>query len=254
MGSAMQINTSVLPQPPGEGVLSPWRVQSLFIALQWHLLDVVDGTDRGNRIIGMELLPAGGHRADPEYRNGKTSWCGMFVEACFYPLGFQGSLASVGRCLSYGSYNEKCPMSSYRGWTVVVTEHGPQVRRIDEYHEKVGMQRRLWAWNDPDRPVPLPGDILLHQKESGSYHGHVMLTGGVDLEQGLVSTIEGNHSKVYGPSGKRREGIGIRQMPLNDPYLDWLVRPSPLDFSSAGRFATMEAALRQAANIENEEV
>ena len=83
---------------------------------------------------------------------------------------------------------------------------------------------------------PEPADIILHQNEQGSWHGHVMLCLAFDVDTGRVLIAEGNHSKSMGPSGKRytsgtygedqtrRQGIGMRWLSVRDTYLDWTVR------------------------------
>ena len=226
------------------GALPPWRVQAIFNGLQWFFRDVRDGTPEGNRIIGEEIFPAGGNPADVGYRNGKTAWCGRFVEACLRPVGLErwDSLDSVGRCLSFGTYNKSYRMDGTRQWTAIGDEHGLVPMKLQEAHGMLGDERKCWSWSDPERPLPLPGDIVLHQRERGSWHGHVMMAASVDSEEGILAIVEGNHSKTVGPTGEIRDGVGLRRLSLDDGYLSWLVRPSEFDFFGGPRFATEAAA------------
>jgi len=207
--------------------LGTWRASAITLAEGHNAENIVDGTTRGNRYVGQVLFPLGGNPEDPDYRNGKTAWCGRFLEAVFRPLGFPFSLDSVGRVLSYAHYNEQYRMEGAPDHCVY-----DDVLSLRDYHYLYGGaddgRRVVPAWSP--NYTPLPGDIALHQKEPGSWHGHVMMVLGVDAVTGAITVIEGNHSATTGPSGRVRDGIGTRVIDHGDPYLDWIVVPSDLDF------------------------
>jgi len=206
-------------------VRSTWRGEAIIGAMGHFAQDIEDGTPRGNEYIGETIFPLGGNPPDPEYHNGKTAWCGRFVEAVFRPLGFRFSLDSVGRVLSYATYNLEYTMGGAPDHCMAAGSPMPLV----SYHRNLGHKRELHlAWEAGF--VPLPGDIALHQKKPGSWHGHVMMVLGFDGATGDITIIEGNHSQTHGPDGHKRDGIGTRVIKFGDPYLSWIVRPSVVDF------------------------
>jgi len=210
-----------------------WRGEAITIAEGYNARDIVDGTPEGNRFIGTELFEKGGNPADPDYRNGKTSWCGRFVEAVFHPLGFRFSLDSVGRVLSYAHYNTRYKMAGAPDCCRVAGE----VRSLRGYHASLGHRRELkLAWGEY---TPRPMDIGLHQNGPGSWHGHVFLVLNV-RDNGDLTIIEGNHSQTIGPRGNKRDGIGTRVIHHGDPYLDWIVVPSVVDFDQSLKIGSME--------------
>ena len=97
-------------------------------------------------------------------------------------------------------------------------------------------------------PAPvIPGDILLHCDEDGSWHGHVMMVWSPSTDSRLVTVIEGNSSRTLGPTGMQRDGVGMRVLKLADPYVDWVVRPSDLDFDPAYRYFAKRSQAEAAA-------
>ena len=85
-------------------------------------------------------------------------------------------------------------------------------------------------------PCPAqPGDILLHVNQPGSWHGHVMMVWSVGTDARLVTVIEGNSIQTLGPDGRERDGVGMRVLAMDDPYVNWVIRPSDLDFDPAYR-------------------
>ena len=214
-----------------------WRGEAIIGAMGHFAQDIEDGTPAGNAYIGETIFPLGGNPPDPDYRNGKTAWCGRFVEAVFRPLGFRFSLDSVGRVLSYANYNTG--IYSMQGAPDCCRVNG-EILSLRSYHGSLGHLREIFpAWTD----TPLPGDIVLHQLENGPWHGHVMLCLGVDEASGDVVVIEGNHSKTHGPDGHVRDGIGTRVIKHGDEYLSWIVRPSVVDFDLRLEIGSL-AALR----------
>ena len=201
-----------------------WRGEAIIGAMGHFWKDIEDGTPEGNRYIGETLFPLGGNPPDPDYRNGKTSWCGRFVEAVFWPLGFRFSLDSVGRVLSYAHYNTG--VYSMAGAPDCCKADG-KAMSLMSYHGNNGRKREIFPAWDCD---PLPGDIALHQNSPGSWHGHIMMVLNVNEDTGDITVIEGNHSKTYGPTRKQRDGIGTRTIGRGDEYLTWIVRPSAIDF------------------------
>ena len=207
-----------------------WRGEAIVSAHGHYANDVVDGTPEGNVYIGTKLFALGGNPVDVDYRNGKTAWCGRFVEAVFRPLGFRFSLDSVGRVLSYGLYNSG---NTYHmgGAPDHCRDAEGNVWHLADYHLHMGgTQGRavFQAWTAEYKPRP--GDIALHQDAQGSWHGHVMMVLGADEASGDITVIEGNHSQTIGPRGNKRDGIGTRVIEFGDHYLSWIVVPSDIDF------------------------
>jgi len=86
-----------------------------------------------------------------------------------------------------------------------------------------------------------PGDAILHQlPKPKHWNGHVMMALAVTSTHVLI--CEGNHGCSIGPSLKgyqpgkkkedqtRRQGIGIRWLRLDDPYLACAVAPHDSEF------------------------
>jgi hypothetical protein len=213
-----------------------WRRQAVICAMGHYARDVVDGTPEGNAYIGQVLFPLGGNPVDPEYKNGAVAWCGRFVEAVFRPLGFRFSLDSVGRVLSYAHYNRgRYAMKGAPDHIMM----GNQSAALESFHRHSDDSRTIFpAWS-PEY-TPRPGDIALHQREPGSWHGHVMKVLNVH-NSGDIRVIEGNNSQTFGPTGDKRDGIGTRVIEHGDPYLNWIVVPSDLDFDPDLRIGTKEA-------------
>ena len=206
-----------------------WRRQAVICATGHYARDIVDGTPAGNAYIGQVLFPLGGNPVDPDYTNGSVAWCGRFLEAVFRPLGNRFSFDSVGRVLSYAHYNEgRYAMKGAPDHALF----GDSVGALRRYHQSSrpqDMSRAIFpAWSE--EYTPRPGDIALHQKVPGSWHGHLMLV--LHVSKHGIRVIEGNHSKTQGPTGHRRDGIGTRFIAPGDPYLDWIVVPSDLDFDA----------------------
>jgi hypothetical protein len=213
--------------------------KALANALEWWALDIVDGTERGNRIIGMDIFRVGDNGMDPKYANGKTSWCGKFAEALHRPQGFVGTLDSVGRCISYGTHNRECAMAGYHEFIavpVVGSDLNPldyQCMRVEDYHDMISggddSQGRD-CFSPRDGRDLIPGrDILIHQSSKSRYHGHVMPLAGWCPELDTVTVIEGNSQSV-GPQGNRREGVGFDHFIREDEYITHVVRLSENDF------------------------
>jgi hypothetical protein len=87
----------------------------------------------------------------------------------------------------------------------------------------------------------LPGDAVLHQLPAPQHwRGHVMMCLAKSATHILVA--EGNHGCSMGPSLKsyapgkngedltRRQGIGIRWLRLDDPYIKCVVSPNDSEF------------------------
>jgi hypothetical protein len=206
-----------------------WRDMVVARAVYWFGRDVRDGTPEGDQIIGTEILYQATGKPYPEYRNGKKAWCGYFAQACYRYAGFNDAitLASSGKaeCL-FGRYLDDANNTSPT-WSVLVTQDGPVVLPILDLHDQTGGRRQIGRCVDLP---PLRGDLVLNDRDPG-WNGHVMLALCDSGESGQVVVMEGNHSKTIGPDGKKRDGVGHRQMALENKYLDWTVRPAPADFN-----------------------
>jgi len=210
----------------------------LAAAREFYERDIVDGAPDGNLVIGNEIIGGATGHPDPDYRNLETAWCGFFVQCCFRKAGFNRAvtLASAGKVLHpYGRYRAKA-LKGASDW-VLDTRTG-EIERIEDLHGRLGKVRTV-----TDLPGPVtPGDIVLHTKKN-SWNGHVMLAESVEMNASTVTVIEGNSSKTVGPDGRKRDGVGRRTFDLDDPYLDYVISPSDLDFDTAYRyFATRENA------------
>ena len=60
-----------------------WKDRALEAARAFYERDVVDGTAAGNRVIGVEIIGGATGRPETDYKNGKTAWCGYFVQCCY---------------------------------------------------------------------------------------------------------------------------------------------------------------------------
>lgn len=208
-----------------------WRDTALATARGFYERDIVDGTPAGNRVIGVEVIGAATGRPDPAYVNRKTAWCGYFVQACYRAAGFHRALevASAGKALEvYGRYRSDA-LPGAAAWALD-TRTGA-IERIVDLHERLGARRQVTKTPCPAQP----GDILLLVNQPGSWHGHVMMVWSVGTDARLVTVIEGNSIHTIGPDGRERDGVGMRALAMDDPYVDWVIRPSDLDFDPAYR-------------------
>ena len=210
----------------------PWRVTALDVARDFFEQDIVDGTEFGNSVIGLKIIGGATGHADPAYRNGKVAWCGLFVQCCYRGARFNPALevASAGKALEvYGRYRSDA-LAGAAAWALD-TRTGA-IEKIVDLHRRLGALRQV-----AKTPAPvLPGDLLLHVNEPGSWHGHVMMVWSPGTDSRLVTVIEGNSSRTLGPTGAQRDGVGMRVLSMTDPYLDYVVRPSDLDFDPAYRY------------------
>jgi len=117
------------------------------------------------------------------------------------------------------------------------------VEKIVDLHRRLGAPRQV-----AKTPAPvMPGDILLHCDDDGSWHGHVMMVWSAGTDSRVVTVIEGNSSRTLGPDGRQRDGVGMRVLAMTDPYLDYVVRPSDLDFDPAYRYFAKRSQAEAAA-------
>jgi hypothetical protein len=209
-----------------------WRERALAAARGFYERDVIDGTPAGNQVIGVEIIGGATGHADPAYRNGKTAWCGYFAQCCFRAAGFNPALevASAGKALEvYGRYRSDA-LAGAAAWALD-TRTGA-IEKIVDLHRRLGALRLV-----AKTPTPvMPGDVLLHCDDDGSWHGHVMMVWSAGTDSRVVTVIEGNSTRTLGPDGRQRDGVGMRVLSMTDPYLDYVVRPSDLDFDPAYRY------------------
>jgi len=232
------------------GPLANWR--SVVVLTQRHLwaLNVVDGTTRGNRIIGELILKMATGEADPDYRNGAKPWCGLYAQALYRSAGFNHeiTLASAGKvALVYGPYNARALKGS-PAWAVDRTTG--EVATIRDLHEVYGALRQI---GKPGELIPEMGDLLTHHNSPGDWNGHVMTVGDYCAELGKVLIWEGNHSATMGPDGKIRDGVGTRYLGIHDPYLHFVIKPSPLDFAPWVSYHPTKATAETEAKLQTDE-
>ena len=221
-----------------------WRETALATARSFYERDVVDGTPEGNRVIGVEIIGAATGRPDPAYHNRKIAWCGFFVQACYRAAGFNRKLevASAGKALHvFGRYRSDA-LAGAAAWALNT--------RTGAIETIVDLHRRLEAMRQVAKtPAPaLPGDILLHVNAGGSWHGHVMMVWEAATDSRLVTVIEGNSARTLGPDGRQRDGVGMRVLSMDDPYVDWVVSPSDRDFDPAYRYFARRSQAEAARN------
>jgi hypothetical protein len=174
---------------------------------------IAESTLNGRVWISREIIQANGWGAacvaDFVAKPSTHSYCGDTVRRWWRLAGFPGrGLASVGKIL----------------------------------YEFVSRDRLGVAFKPTSGDTIQPGDILLHQKEPGSWHGHVMMVLRVDGDKLLIA--EGNSTQSMGPNAgyqaggrgydmSRREGVGFRWLSVDDAYLSWVVRPFDSNFEVA---------------------
>jgi len=233
------------------GPLASWR--SIVALTQRHLwaMNIQDGTTRGDRLIGELILRMATGHPDPSYRNGALSWCGLFAQACYRSAGFSPALtlASVGKVIQVYARYKPGALKGSAAWAV--DRATGEVLKIQELHEARGQLRQIGRPDEMDLEV---GDLLIHERDPGSWHGHVMTVGEAIPDLGRILTVEGNHSKAVGPDGKVRDGVGTRYLLSTDPYLTWGVKPSPLDFATwISYHATKAQAQAEAKRLTDED-
>jgi hypothetical protein len=209
-----------------------WRDRALAAARAFYERDVVDGTPAGNQVIGGEIIGGATGHPDPAYQNRKVAWCGLFVQCCYRAAGFNPALevASAGKALEvFGRYRSDA-LAGAAAWALD-TRTGT-VERIVELHRRPGALRQVTKTPS----LVMPGDLLLHCDADGSWHGHVMMVWSAGTDSRVVTVIEGNSSRTLGPGGRQRDGVGMRVLSMADPFLDFVVRPSDLDFDPAYRY------------------
>lgn len=211
---------------------------------------VKDGTPAGNKIIDLYRRGSSGMGwtwDSPYLRNDPSKpWCGAFLAWCLSSAGCHWKIRrdccpSTERLYDYGRY-ETDP-KKMKGPPVAcnkVRVADEPARPIKAWHEGLGSLR---AYQDvrPGKAIewaPEPGDIALVRTRgaAGSDWGdHVALVRGVDLDRGVVLTVEGNASGI-GVGGGRYEGVvhGERDLPTKHPtaatHVRTVIRPSLADF------------------------
>lgn len=201
-----------------------WRETVVREALRWWERRIVDGTPRGNAIIGMEIFPAGKNPPMHDYQNGALAWCGRFAEACYHAAGFLGgALDSAGKAIyGYGLGNR-----TFTG-----------AKAFDAYLGREDKGRVVHQ----DFAAARPGDLLVKLKP-GTYNGHVMLVERVG--EGCVHTIEGNaHGMLpreapFQREMEHREGV-VRNMhrietleEIKKTVPHYVIVPTDADFGQA---------------------
>lgn len=217
-----------------------WREKVLATAKAFYERNVVDGTTEGNRIIGVEIIGGATGRPETDYKNGKTAWCGYFVQCCYRAAGFNKalSLASPGKAMEVvGKYRSGALPGAA---AFALDTRTGVIEPIKDLHKRLGMMRTVVK-----APGPVtPGDVVVYRKDDGSsWQGHVMMAYAVSPDGHELTIVEGNSYKTIGPDGKRRDGVGTRVFRIDDPYLTAFISPSDLDFDPAYQyFATREKA------------
>ena len=224
-----------------------WRERVLAVARSFYERNIVDGTPEGNRVIGVEIIGGATGRPEKDYKNGKTAWCGFFVQCCYRAAGFNlaVSLASPGKAVVvFGKYRSDALTGAA---AFALDTRTGAIEPIKELHQRLGMLRAVTL---PPGPVT-QGDIVVYRKDGGkSWLGHVMMAWAVSPDGKELTVIEGNSYKTIGPDGKKRDGVGTRVFRMADPYLTAFVCPCDLDFDPAYQyFATREKAEKAAAKI-----
>ena len=211
-------------------LLSMRQAQAHAIAMSFWERNIIDGMPEGNKIIGMELCDP----RRPGYDNHLTAWCGEAVGKWHELAGMHrrvmGQMQSWYRAQCLGLYKADagCNIPHY----VLIDGDWITVR---EWHESQGALRR---WVDvrhgcPSGFVPRAGDIPIRLRDKArGVGGHVMLASGVIVEQKEVvgvSTVEGNTTGLM-PNGKWREGVVVKSRSLVENVVDYILRPSALDY------------------------
>jgi hypothetical protein len=114
---------------------------------------------------------------------------------------------------------------AFDNWPDYVMIDGKKIL-IEDYHKKEGKMRIV----SKDIELVQPGDILLNQSDEKPYNGHVMLC--IGNENDTIYTLEGNATGFMPPKdGKieKKEGVVLKSYKYSDKYLEFWVRPSPLD-------------------------
>jgi len=217
-----------------------WREKVLAVAKGFYDRNIVDGTKEGNRIIGVEIIGGATGRPEKDYKNGKTAWCGYYVQCCYRAAGFNTgvTLASPGKAMDvFGKYRSSAlPGAS----AFALDTRTGAIEPIKELHQRLGMLRTV---SKVPGPVT-PGDIVVYRADNGnSWQGHVMMAYAVSPDGKELTIIEGNSYKTIGPDGKKRDGVGTRVFRLDEPYVTGIISPSDLDFDPAYQyFSTREKA------------
>jgi hypothetical protein len=147
---------------------------------------------------------------------GKPEWCGFFAARCWH---------------------KSIPLATRR-------KHFPSTWRLDTWARADKRRGYLQlgptsSWTDVARfcgTGPRAGDIALVGDGKPDYGDHVTLVERVDLETGMLHTVEGNGGGV-GPRGNRRQGIVRAQRPIgaragHTYILRRLIRPAISDLAA----------------------
>lgn len=202
------------------GTVKPnWRAPVVWDALvNWWALDVISDTTRGDSIL-----------STISKRDSQRS--AAWIHALYKKHGLSHGLdvSTTGNvAYGFGRYdhvNDDSGMS----WAAIITETEGLVELARDFHEQVGMMRRVWVPKPGDMPVG--GDLVVHQNIPESRNGHTMLCVNSIEETGVIVVADVG-SFGSGPGGGRRIGIGVRQLAMKKECVTICIRPSALDFSS----------------------
>ena len=211
--------------------MEQWRLKAAAEMMRLYGLHIVDGTERGNEHVKDILRTCGLRESKIEnYKNGSTAWCGYTGMSCYRVAGFnkECSIASAGKAIYvYGEYGfHKMNPRSGGEWCM-----GPDkddVNRVwltkecHEHHDAL----RICA--NPGDVTPEPVDLLVHI--SKRWNGHVMTCAAFDPGRDVITTMEGNKQNIVMPDGSKDEGLGHRELKLDDDYIDKIIKPSWIDF------------------------
>jgi len=159
-------------------------------------------------------VPYAGNRRGPE-------WCGFFAAACWRAAGIDPKWLAP----FFASTLRLHAWAHYRNWN---DKPNPP--------PAAGLQRRLVAKLGPDSTVkslpfvPREGDIVIVGDGNPADGDHITIATGVDLERGIIRTVEGNGTG-NGPDGNHREGIVVAERRIGGPgyCVRWVYRPAPSD-------------------------
>lgn len=147
----------------------------------------IDRFIRGPRGLGWPSADAHTWKAGAAYtKNGMFAWCGAFAAEC---LGRSGLSASIR-------------------------------------YKHLASTSRLWAYcKGTPRDIPIeearPGDLAVVSSGEKSYGEHITVITGVQPDEGLYQTVEGNaRGLAAGDDGTLWEGVVKRTRPYRDLPLD----------------------------------
>jgi hypothetical protein len=213
-----------------ERLLAMRQMQAHAIAMSFWQRGIIDGTDKGNKVIGLEIC-------DPprdDYANGVVQWCGEAVGKWHELSGMHrevmGQMQSWYRATCLGTYmiDEGVGMPAY------VMIDGKWIL-VEDWHKLHGV-KRLWVdcrHGCPDWFVPRSGDIAIRMRDKAvKVGGHVMQVAGPVTDKKEVtgvSTVEGNTTGLL-PNGQWKEGVVVKSRQLIENQVDYILRPSAYDY------------------------